>query len=57
MALKQSYYQYRNIKGKHYEFWTADLGESGTFAEVKAECKKEGVSFRVIDGQFYKEKK
>ena len=57
MALKQSYYQYRNIKGKHYKFHTIDCGESGTFAEAKAECKQEGISFRIIDGQFYKEVK
>lgn len=26
------------------------------FEGLKIECKKEGVSYRIIDGQFYKEK-
>lgn len=36
MKLKQSYNQYRNIKGKHYQFWTANGGADG-FAEQKEE--------------------
>ncbi len=56
MALKQSYKQYRNIKGKHYQFWTANGGIDG-FLEEKAQAKKDGVAFRIIDRQFYREVK
>lgn len=50
--LKQSYKQYRNIKGKHFVMWTSNPAE---FDQAKAEIKKQGLSFRVIDGQLYKE--
>lgn len=56
MALKRSCNQYRNINGKYYQFWTANGGADG-FIEEKAVAKSEGLSFRVIDGQFYKEVK
>lgn len=56
MPLKQSYNQYRNIKGKYYQFWTANGGADG-FIEEKELAKKDGVAFRVIDGQFYREVK
>lgn len=56
MRLKQSINQYRNIKGKYFEFWTAN-GGIDDFREEKEKAKKDGVSFRVIDGQFYREVK
>lgn len=52
MPMKQSINQYRNINGKHYKCWCSDYSK---FEELKKECKREGVSFRIIDRQFYKQ--
>ena len=51
-ALKQSDNQYRNISGKHFECYTADPSQ---FARAKKECKAAGLSYRIIDQQFYRE--
>ena len=56
MALKQSFYQYRNINGKHYEFLTANGGADG-FKNEKANAKKQRLSYRIIDYQFFIEVK
>jgi hypothetical protein len=51
-SLKQSDSQYRNIGGKYFECHTSDPGE---FTNAKKECKAAGLSFRIINGQFYRE--
>lgn len=50
--LKQSDNQYRNISGKHFECYTSDLAE---FTKAKKDCKQAGLSYRIVDGQFYRE--
>ncbi len=50
--MKQSRDQYRNIGGVHYIMWTADASQ---FDGAKLECKRLGIKYRVIDGQFYRE--
>ncbi len=52
--LKLSINQYRNIKGVYFENWSFDESK---FEEFKAEAKKEGLKFRIIKGEFYREKK
>lgn len=52
--MKQSIKQYRNINGKYYYMETANPSE---FEVCKKECKKENISFRIINDQFYKERK
>ena len=52
--MKASSTQYRNINGKYFEVYTTNPSD---FNDCKIECKKEGVAFRVIDNQFYKEVK
>ena len=53
MAIKQSYKQYRNIGGKHFIMSTSNRLE---FDEVKNNCKKKGLAYRLIDGQLFTEK-
>lgn len=53
MPLKQSYNQYRQIKGKYFECWEFD---SSRFEEQKEIAKKLGLAYRIIDGQFYRER-
>jgi len=55
--LKQSIDQYRNIKGKSYQMWTAAVGEDGTFAEEIQKAQEDKKSYRIIDGQFYRERR
>lgn len=50
--LKQSDTQYRNIAGKHFECYTSNPAE---FTKAKSECKKSGLSYRIIESQFYRE--
>jgi hypothetical protein len=52
MALKQSIKQYRNIAGKYYIMYTSNPAD---FENYKAECKNEGLSYKIINNQFYKE--
>ncbi len=52
MSLKQSDIQYRNIDGKHFECYTSDPAE---FSKSKKECRQTGLSYRIIDGQFYRQ--
>jgi hypothetical protein len=51
---KLSINQYRNINGNHYICWEYD---STKFGEEKRKAKKQGLKYRVIDGQFYIEVK
>lgn len=50
--LKQSDNQYRNISGKHFECYTSDPSQ---FDKSKKDCKAAGLSYRIIDSQFYRE--
>lgn len=52
--IKQSINQYRNINGKFYIFDTADLE---VMPLVKRLCRKNGFSYRMIDGQLFTEVK
>lgn len=52
--LKQSTEQYRNIQGVKYLHYTSDPAE---FQNCKKECKEQGLRYRIIDHQFYKESK
>lgn len=51
--LKQSINQYRIIKGEYFEMRTAN---QALFLEEKEESRKLGFKFRIIDGQFYRQK-
>jgi len=50
--LKLSINQYRNINGLKFKCWTSNPAE---FEELKKECKEQGLKFRIIDNQFYKQ--
>lgn len=52
--LKNHNDQYRNINGKRFEVYTTN---PDNFEQAKNECKLEGISFRIIEQQFYKEVK
>lgn len=53
MKLKQSYNQYRNIKGKHYQFWTANGGADGFAAiDFLQGTAWDATSFRKLDDTF-----
>lgn len=51
---KKSYKLYRNLNGKHYEHHTSNAGD---FEKCKKECKDGNLSFRIINGEFFKETK
>lgn len=52
--LKESIDQYRNIKGIYFEMWTAAYHD---FEQEIKEAKRLGLKYRIIDGQFYRERK
>ena len=51
--LKKSINQYRNLGGKLYICWTANLA---IFDEEIAKAKKNNLSYRIIKDQLYIEK-
>lgn len=53
-GVKSSCDQYRNIKGVHYKCWTSDVS---TFEHEKKEAKKNGLKYKIINEEFYLEKK
>lgn len=53
-TLKQSINMFRNIKGVRYENYTWD---TSLFDALKMECKKEGLRFRIINDEFFREVK
>jgi len=51
--MKQSNDQYRNIAGRRYECIEHN---AEWFDKLKAECRAAGLRYRIIDGQFYRER-